>query len=203
MPACHFTLGTGAAYTTRPCVLKYQRGYFFYQSNHLPRDLPYFPLRAIAAAQREEVQQFARIHRDYHVRGDCIGQHQARILRRYLVAPIRIPLFNLHHLAMEALPLFLSQIGWHDILHITEFDITLALHRKTGYPVPRDLRQQCTRDAAYGKGETRMLKHAEMSTCHYFFYEFVVGRTRSVACSGRVSHDPLRFGRKSNESYCW
>ena len=98
LSAGEFSLGTGASYARRPRIREDYRRYGLALSEHLVREIADLPLGAVAASQREEVDQFPCVHGDRDVRGTAVGKDVSRILRRdllnqFVVSPHQHPLF--------------------------------------------------------------------------------------------------------------
>ena len=146
-------------------VLEQHRGHPLDLPQHLVRQRANLPLRAIAAAQGEEVPQLPGVHGHDQPRRARLQQTITRVLGEDTsLQTVGIEERSLFRKRLEArIEVGISgDANRHDHLAPAALDIALALHAEAGDSVPGELRQRHAADALHEKAEAGVLRHALM-----------------------------------------
>jgi 4-amino-4-deoxy-L-arabinose transferase-like glycosyltransferase len=196
------------------------------QIQHLLRHLPDLPLRAIAEAFAEEVQELAGVHGDEDLAHAGIGEQIAGILVAGLPGPAQglvqhpIPLPHLLHGLSEKLlrihppsallDQFSLDLGGQDVIEVSLLHIALAPLGVAGDAMPNQLMGHGPGDPLQIEGEAGVLQRAQMAPGSKLSHELPsrlwllsqdalgICRIAELPCGG---DDLLRFRGKGNQGY--
>lgn len=142
MPAALLAFGAGAPHAGRPRILEDHRGNLLAEPKHLVGHLPDLPLGAVAAPQREEVEELPGVHGDGDVGSAGVRQEVPGVLvgdPKLLQLRVGLP-YGAHDAVEDLLRLGVAldggrgheRCGFHG-------DIPLALLGVGCHPVPHEL----------------------------------------------------------------